>query len=122
MPKWIPARVFIDYLMDAFLIAPGICVLVARKTRMAVTYLGPWIVLRVVVIYGPVLIGALADPSTAVKVEGLMLIEDALSRKLLLKCKCRKGIELIAPHRRRRGKSVRRWIEYFEYGLLQSSE
>jgi hypothetical protein len=76
MPKWIPARVFIDYLMDAFLIAPGICFLVARKTRMAVTYLGPWIVLRVVVIYGPVLIGALADPSTAVKVEGLNYFAD----------------------------------------------
>jgi hypothetical protein len=45
---------------------------------MAATYLGAWIVLLVVVIYGPVLIGALADPSTAVKVEGLNYFADTL--------------------------------------------
>jgi hypothetical protein len=50
----------------------------ARKTRMAATYLGAWIVFLVVVIYGPVLIGALADPSTAVKVEGLNYFADTL--------------------------------------------
>ena len=42
-----------------------------RGSRIAATYLGAWIVLLVVVVYGPVLIGALADPSTAMKVEGL---------------------------------------------------
>ena len=78
MPKWIPARVFIDYLTGAFLIVAGICFLAARKTRMAATFLGTWIVLLVVVIYGPVLIGALADPSTAVKVEGLNNFADTL--------------------------------------------
>src|SRR5580692_1925169 len=78
MPTWIPARAFIDYLTGAFLIAAGVCFLLARKTRMAATYLGAWIVLLVVVIYGPVLIGALADPSTAVKVEGLNYFADTL--------------------------------------------
>ena len=31
---------------------------------MAATYLGTWIVLLVVFIYGPILIASLADPST----------------------------------------------------------
>ena len=78
MPTWIPARAFIDYLTGAFLIVAGVCFLLARKTRMAATYLGAWIVFLVVVIYGPVLIGALADPSTAVKVEGLNYFADTL--------------------------------------------
>ncbi len=78
MPTWIPARAFIDYVTGAFLIAAGICFLSARKTRMAATYLGAWLLLLVVLIYGPVLIGALADPSTAVKVEGLNYFADTL--------------------------------------------
>ena len=75
---WIPARAVIDYLTGAFLIVAGVCFLLARKTRLAATYLGAWIVLMVVVIYGPVLVGALADPSTAVKVEGLNYLADTL--------------------------------------------
>jgi uncharacterized membrane protein len=78
MPTWVPARALIDYLTGAFLIAAGMCFLLARKTRMAATYLGAWIVLMVVVIYGPVMVGALADPSTAVKVEGLNYFADTL--------------------------------------------
>ena len=78
MPRWIPARAFIDYLTGAFLIVAGVCFLLPGKTRMAATYLGAWIVLVVAVIYGPVLIGALADPSTAVKVEGLNHFADTL--------------------------------------------
>ena len=78
MPTWIPARAFIDYLTGAFLIIAGVCFLLARRTRMAATYAGAWIVLLVVVIYGPVLFGALADPSTAVKVEGLNYFADTL--------------------------------------------
>jgi uncharacterized membrane protein len=78
MPTWIPARAFIDYLTGAFLIVGGVCLLLAWKTRMAAAYLGAWIVLLVVVIYGPVLIGALADPSSALKVEGLNYFADTL--------------------------------------------
>jgi len=78
MPAWVPVRPFVDYLTGAFLIAAGVCFLLARKTRMAASYLGAWIVFLVVVIYGPVLIGALADPSTAVKVEGLNYFADTL--------------------------------------------
>jgi uncharacterized membrane protein len=78
MPPWIPVRAFIDYVTGAFLMVAGVCFLLARKTRMAATYLGAWIVLLVVVIYGPVLIGALAEPSTGVQVEGVNYFADTL--------------------------------------------
>jgi len=78
MPAWIPARTVIDYLTGAFLIVGGICFLLARKTRVAATYLGIWILLLVVGYYGPMLIGALVDPSPAVKLEGLNYFADTL--------------------------------------------
>jgi uncharacterized membrane protein len=78
MPPWIPVPTFIDYVTGAFLIVAGICFLLARKMHIASAYLGSWIVLLVVVIYGPVLIGALADPSPAVQVEGLNYFADTL--------------------------------------------
>jgi len=78
MPAWIPARTVIDYLTGAFLIVGGICFLLGRKTRVAATYLGIWILLLVVGYYGPMLIGALVDPSPAVKLEGLNYFADTL--------------------------------------------
>jgi hypothetical protein len=45
---------------------------------VAATYLGAWIVLLVAAIYGPVLIGALADPRISVQVEGLNYFADTL--------------------------------------------
>jgi uncharacterized membrane protein len=78
MPAWIPGRAFIDYLTGAFLVAGGVCFLRAWKVRMAATYLGAWIVLAVVLIYGPVLIETLANPSMAVQVEGVSYFADTL--------------------------------------------
>jgi uncharacterized membrane protein YphA (DoxX/SURF4 family) len=78
MPEWVPARALIDYLTGALLVVAGICFLLARKTRMAATYLGAWILFLVVGIYGPVLIGALADPRADVQVEGLNYFGDTL--------------------------------------------
>ena len=78
MPEWIPGRPLIGYLTGAFLLVGGASILLAKKTRMAATYLGAWIVLLVVFVYGPVLIASLADPSTAVKVEGLNYFFDTL--------------------------------------------
>jgi uncharacterized membrane protein len=77
-PTWVPARGFIDYLTGAFLIVAGFCFLLARKARMAATYLGAWILLLILVIYVPVMINALADPSAAVKVEGINYFADTL--------------------------------------------
>jgi hypothetical protein len=78
MPAWIPARPLIGYVTAAILVGAGAAILLAKNTRMAATYLGTWIVLLVVFIYGPVLIAALADPSTDVKVEGLNYFFDTL--------------------------------------------
>jgi uncharacterized membrane protein len=78
VPAWIPARLLIGYLTGAILFVAGVAILLARKTRMASTYLGAWIVLLVVFIYGPILIAALLDPSTDVKVEGINYFFDTL--------------------------------------------
>jgi uncharacterized membrane protein YphA (DoxX/SURF4 family) len=78
MPAWIPGHPLIAYLTGAILIVAGAGILLGKKTRMAATYLGTWIVLLVVFIYGPILIAALADPSTDVKVEGINYFFDTL--------------------------------------------
>jgi uncharacterized membrane protein len=78
MPDWIPAHLLIDYLTGAILLVSGAAILLAKKTRLAASYLGTWIVLLVVFIYGPILISALADPSTEVKIEGINYFFDTL--------------------------------------------
>lgn len=78
MPTWVPARPIIDYVTGAFLIVAGVCFLLSRKIHIAATYLGAWIVLLVVVIYIPVMIGALGDPSAGVQVEGINYFADTL--------------------------------------------
>ena len=77
-PLWVPGRLAIGYLTGAFLVVGGACILAARKTRMAATYLGTWIVLLVVFIYGPILILQLADPSVAAQVEGINYFTDTM--------------------------------------------
>ena len=78
MPAWVPAPAFIDYLTGVFLIVGGVCFLLNQKMREAATVLGACLVLLVVVIYGPVLFGALQDPNTGVKIEGLNYFADTL--------------------------------------------
>jgi len=78
MPVWIPAHMLISYLTGAILVLAGASILLNKKTRMAATYLGAWIVLLVLFVYGPILIAALADPSTPVKVEGINYFADTL--------------------------------------------
>ena len=78
MPVWIPGRLLIGYLTGAILLVAGTSILLGKKTRMAATYLGSWIVLLVVFVYGPILIVQMFDPSTAVKVEGINYFADTL--------------------------------------------
>jgi hypothetical protein len=78
MPAWIPAHLLIGCLTGAILVVAGVCILLDMKTRMAATYLGTWIVLLVVFVYGPILIASLADPSTGVKVEGINYFFDTM--------------------------------------------
>ncbi|MGB6743532.1 MAG: hypothetical protein WBE38_07725 [Terracidiphilus sp.] len=77
-PAWIPGRLLIGYLTGAILVVAGAYILLARKTRLAATLLGAWIVLLVLFVYGPILIVSLLDPSTAVKVEGINYFADTL--------------------------------------------
>jgi uncharacterized membrane protein YphA (DoxX/SURF4 family) len=77
-PAWVPARAVVDYITGAFLIAAGLCFLLAWKTRIAASYLGAWIVFLVVVIYLPVMVGALANPNPGVQIEGVNYFADTL--------------------------------------------
>jgi uncharacterized membrane protein len=78
LPVWIPGQLLIGYLTGALLVIAGVAILLAKKTRMAATYLGTWMVLLVLFIYVPIMIVQMMDPSTAVKVEGLNYFADTL--------------------------------------------
>ena len=78
MPLWVPGRMFIDYVTGAALLVVAGSVLLNRKTRTVATCVGGWILLMVLVIYGPVLIVALSDPGTAIKVEGINYFADTM--------------------------------------------
>lgn len=78
MPAWVPLRALIDYLTGAALLVTGASVLLRRKTRTVATCVGGWILLLILVIYGPVLIVALSDPATPVQVEGINYFADTL--------------------------------------------
>src|SRR4029077_3567277 len=77
-PAWIPGRLLIGYLTGVILLVAGASFLLGKKTRMAATYLGTWIVLLVLFLYGPILIAQMSDASTAVKVEGINYFADTL--------------------------------------------
>jgi len=78
MPTWIPGGTAIDYATGAALLVAGGSILLNRKTRTVATWVGGWILLLVLVIYGPVLVMALSDPGTAVEVEGINYFADTL--------------------------------------------
>jgi uncharacterized membrane protein len=78
MPTWIPVHMLISDLTGAILLVAGTGILLAKKTRMAATYLGTWIFLIVVFVYGPILIASLLVPSTDVRVEGINYFFDTL--------------------------------------------
>jgi uncharacterized membrane protein len=78
MPAWIPGRLLISYITGAILLVAGGSILLNKKTRRAATFLGTWLVLLVVFVYGPILIVSMSDPSIAVKVEGINYFFDTL--------------------------------------------
>ncbi len=77
-PTWIPGRLLIGYLTGAILVVAGAAILLARKTRIAATYLGTWILLIVVFVYGPLMIAQMSDPGVGAKVEGINYFFDTL--------------------------------------------
>jgi uncharacterized membrane protein len=78
MPGWIPGRMIISYFTGAILLVAGACILFAKKTRMAATYLGTWIALLVFTVYAAILIASFSDPSTDVKVEAVNYFTDTM--------------------------------------------
>jgi uncharacterized membrane protein YphA (DoxX/SURF4 family) len=78
MPAWVPGRAFIDYVTGAGLLVTGASILLNRKTRTVAACVGGWILLTILVIYTPVMIMALSDPSIGVKVEGINYFADTL--------------------------------------------
>ncbi|HET9282320.1 MAG TPA: hypothetical protein VFR24_10200 [Candidatus Angelobacter sp.] len=78
MPEWVPARVLIDYVTGAALLACGVSLLLNRKARTVAACVGGWILLTILAIYLPVMIGALANPDIGVKIEGINYFADTL--------------------------------------------
>jgi len=78
MPAWIPGRVMIDYVTGAALLFAAGSVLLARHTRTVAACVGGWLLLMVLVIYSPVLVGALSDPGLGVQLEGVNYFADTL--------------------------------------------
>jgi uncharacterized membrane protein len=78
MPAWVPGRMLIDYVTGAALLVAGGSVLLNRKTRTVAACVGGWLLLMVLVIYGPVLIAALSQPGIGVQVEGINYFADTL--------------------------------------------
>jgi uncharacterized membrane protein YphA (DoxX/SURF4 family) len=78
MPVWIPGRLLIGYVTSLILLLAGASILLGKKTRIAAAYLGTWILLLVLFIYGPILITSLMDASTGVKIEGINYFADTL--------------------------------------------
>src|SRR5262249_24438051 len=78
MPTWVPLRMLIDYVTGAALLAAGVSILLNKKARTVAAAAGGWILLTIVVIYIPVMIGALATPAIEAKIEGINYFADTL--------------------------------------------
>jgi uncharacterized membrane protein len=78
MPAWVPARMFIDYVTGAMLLVAAGNALLARNTRTVAACVGGWLLLLVLVIYGPVLVGALMNPAMGTQLEGINYFADTL--------------------------------------------
>lgn len=78
LPLWIPARLLVGYVTAAILVVCGAGILLAKKTRMAATYLGAWIALLVFTVYLAIMIASLLTPGTDVKVEGMNYFTDTM--------------------------------------------
>jgi len=78
MAPWIPGRTLIDYLTGAGQLAAAGSVLLHRHARTVTTWLGGWILLMILAIYGPVLVAALGAPGLEDQVVGINYFADTL--------------------------------------------
>ena len=73
-----PGRVLVDYVTGAALLVAAGSVLLQKNTRTVTASLGGWILLLILVIYVPMMIVALSEPGTPVKLEGINYFADTL--------------------------------------------
>jgi uncharacterized membrane protein len=78
MPAWIPGRVLVDYVTGAALLVAAGSVLLKKNTGTVTACLGGWILLLILVLYVPMMIVALSEPGTPVKLEGINYFADTL--------------------------------------------
>jgi uncharacterized membrane protein YphA (DoxX/SURF4 family) len=78
MPAWIPGRAIVGYVTGALLLVAGAGILLAKKTRLAATYLGAWIALLVFTVYLAILIPSFPNPSNGIKVEAFDYFTDTM--------------------------------------------
>ena len=78
MPAWVPARELVDYVTGAALLLGVVSVAFKRNARFVLTCAGGWLLLLVLLIYGPVLIGALSESSVTAQVERVNYFADTL--------------------------------------------
>lgn len=78
MPVWIPGRMIISFVTGAILFLGGWCILLAKKVRMASTYVGSWIALLVFTVYLAILIASFSDPSPGGKLEAVNYFTDTM--------------------------------------------
>jgi uncharacterized membrane protein len=78
MADAIPGREVIDYLTGAGLLLTAASVLLNRKTRVVAACVGGWLLLLVLVIYGPVLAFGLGQAGVGPRLEGVNYFADTL--------------------------------------------
>ena len=77
-PAWVPGRQLIDYVTGAALLIGAASVLFDRNTRTIVACVGGWLLLLVLLIYGPVLIGEVSESTVPAQVERINYFADTL--------------------------------------------
>jgi hypothetical protein len=78
MPPGVPGRLLIGYLTGALLLVAGASILSGKKARTIITLVGAWIVLLVLVLYGPLMILALRAPGETAQVVAIDFFVDTL--------------------------------------------
>ncbi|MEO8505590.1 MAG: hypothetical protein ABI609_16970 [Acidobacteriota bacterium] len=78
MPSWVPGRLLIGYLTGAALLVAGASILWGKRVRLISTCLAAWIVLLVLLLYGPIMILALSAAGDVAQVTAIDYFADTL--------------------------------------------
>ena len=78
MPDWVPAQSLIGYLTGAGLLATAVSVVARWKTRLIASAVAAWLLALLLIIYFPVLFGALSQTAVGARMEGVNYFADTL--------------------------------------------